>query len=181
MGHLRRRMSQNRTLCLVLSVSVNFNLLHKAGKAYPWDRPPYCPRCREPCLWGHGYVARYFDGEFGQLWMKRWRCPSCGAVHTMRPRAYWRRFLAPWWLILVSLQQKLVMARWLSLEARQRQQYWMRGYLKQRQAVGGIAEIWDLHELGIIVATHSLTYRVIDPPRDSPYPRFAATRATSYG
>ena len=93
----------------------------------------------------------------------------------MRPRTHWRRFLAPWWLILVSLIQKTQQARWLSVVGRQRQQYWLRGYLKQRQIVGGLAGIWVLQELGIIVATHSLSDRVHGVANDGPYPRFAVT------
>jgi len=107
--------------------------------------------------------------------MKRWRCPVCGAVHTARPHTHWRRFLSPWSLILVSLIGKLQQARWLSVPGRQRQQYWIRGYLKQRQIAGGHAEVWELHEAGLIVATHSLTERWVDPFRQPPYSTFAAT------
>jgi len=159
----------------VLSVSVNLPLLHRAGKAYPWERPGQCPRCRGVRLWGHGYVARYFDGEPLPLWMKRWRCAECAAVHTVRPHTHWRRFLAPWWLILVSLLQELAEGRWLSLVERQRQQYWKRGYLKQRQIAGGLAGVDELHEAGVIVATHSLTQRFVCRLLTPPHPTFAVT------
>ena len=134
-----------------------------------------CPRCLGLRLWGHGYVERYFDREPAPLWMKRWRCPDCKAVHTMRPQTHWRRFLAPWWLILVSLLQKLLLARRLSMAGRQRQQYWMRGYLKQRQAAGGLAGVWELHDAGLIVATHSPSERWADPFRPKTYSTLAAT------
>ena len=163
------------TSCLVLPVSVDLTLLHSAGKAYPWVRPASCPRCRGQRLWGHGYVPRYFDGEPGPLWMRRWRCPDCHAVHTARPHTHWRRFMAPWWLILVSLLQKHFQARWLSLLERQRQQYWNHGYRRQQQAAGGLAEIWALWEAGLIVATHSLSDRLVTMSPDAPYPRFAVT------
>jgi len=106
-------------------------------------------------------VARYFDGEPGPLWLKRWRCPACGAVYTMRPHTHWRRFLAPWWLIMASLMQYLERGRPLSLSGRQRQQYWVRGWLEQRQAAGGLGGPWELFELRSIVATHSLTNNVV--------------------
>jgi ribosomal protein S27AE len=126
-------------------------------------------------VWGHGYVARYFDGEPERLWMKRWRCPACGAVLTVRPSTHWRRFLCPWWLILASLMQKVLQGRWLSLCGRQRQQYWGTGYLKQRQLAGGLVGIEALHEMGIIVATHSLTDRWVLSRNSCPNPSLAET------
>lgn len=69
--------------------------------------------------------------------------------------------MSPWWLILASLLQKVVHGRWLSVVGRQRQQYWRRGYLKQRQVAGGLAGVEELDDAGIIVATHSLTDRWI--------------------
>lgn len=181
MDHLSRRISQSRSVCLVLSVSVDFNLLRSPGKTYPWERPARCPRCRGLHLWGHGYVARYFDGEPERLWMKRWRCPECNAVHAMRPSTHWRRFLSPGWLILVSLLQKVLQGRWLSVVGRQRQQYWMLGYLKQRQASGGCMGVWELHDAGLIVATHSLTDRWIEPLGWAVHRRFAATAGVEWG
>ena len=132
-------------------------------------------------LWGHGYVARYFDGQPQPLWMKRWRCPDCCAVHTVRPEGYWRGFLSPWYLILASLSVKLHHQRWLSLASRQRQQYWMRGYLKQRQIAGGLTVVEQLHDAGIIVATHSLTERVVHGLRWVAHPSFAATAGSGGG
>jgi hypothetical protein len=83
--------------------------------------------------------------------------------------------MAPWWLILVSLLQKHFPARWLSLLARQRQQYWNHGYRRQQQAAGGLAGIWALQEAGLIVATHSLSDRFTPVIAEPPYSRFALT------
>ena len=161
--------------CLVLSVSVDLPTLHSLGKNYPWPRPERCPRCQGLRLWGHGYVARYFDGEPHSLWMKRWRCVDCGAVHTARAATHWRGFLCPCYLILASLLTKLVHGRWVSLVSRQRQQYWRRGYLCQRQIAGGLLGVQELYEAGIIVATHSLSERWVHPLVGTAHPRFAAT------
>jgi hypothetical protein len=49
------------------------------------------------------YVRPYFDGSPEALWLKRWRCPDCGAVHRYRPDSHWRRFLAPITTILAIL------------------------------------------------------------------------------
>jgi len=113
--------------------------------------------------------------------MKRWRCPDCGAVHTVRPHTHWRRFLAPWWLIVAGLVQKVVHGRWLSLAGRQRQQYWRVGYLKQRQASGGLAGVMELVEAGIVAATHSLTDRWSPLPEGTPHRRLAATGSAESG
>lgn len=107
--------------------------------------------------------------------MKRWRCPDCRAVHTHRPRSHWRRFLASWWIIVLSVLQRLEQGRRLSMVGRQRQQYWVRGYRKQRQIAGGLAGVWELHEAGIIVASHSLTDCVREAAAYPTHRRFAAT------
>jgi hypothetical protein len=99
----------------------------------------------------------------------------------MRPSTHWRGFLSPWWLILASLLQKVVQGRWLSVAGRQRQQYWRRGYLKQRQVSGGLAGVEELHDAGIIVATHSLTDRQIQRFPYCANLAFAATGAPEGG
>lgn len=141
------------------------------GKDYPWPRPRDCPRCRARRLWGHGYVARYFDGFAEPLWMKRYRCADCTAVHTLRPCSHWRGFWAPWRLILVSLLGKLRGRRWLRCIPRQRQQYWWKGFLKRvsRQRVQDrtVALVRRLLSQGTILSTHSLRYCEI---RRLPYP-----------
>jgi len=81
-------------------------------KRYPWPRPGWCLRCGGWRLWGHGYVPRYFDGFAEPLWIKRWRCPDCGAVHICRPDSHWCRFLAPIATILVSLASKFAGLPW---------------------------------------------------------------------
>jgi hypothetical protein len=43
------------------------------------------PSMRGPRLWGHGHVPRYLDALVEPVWVKRWRCPVCRAVHTLRP------------------------------------------------------------------------------------------------
>lgn len=107
--------------------------------------------------------------------MKRWRCPECRAVHTLRPEAHWRRFWAPWALILVSLQGKLEGRGWGQAFSRQRQQYWWQGFLRQSRLEGKPRKLDALLREGIIVATHSLSDRAIIPWPDPPYPSFAVT------
>jgi hypothetical protein len=146
------------------------------GKLYPWPRPERCPRCGGRRLWGHGFVLRYFDGIPEPLWIKRWRCPDCGGVHTCRPDSHWRRFLAPITVIMASLVGKLSGLPWLKVENRQRQQYWFHGFRIQSRFDGLPGAALDtLIVSGLIPPTHSLADRAIVPWPGPPYRRLAAT------
>jgi hypothetical protein len=161
---------------LILPLSVNISEIQSLGKRYPWPCPPRCPRCGSTRLWGHGYVSRFFDGIEGQVWIKRWRCPDCTAVHTCRPHTFWRRFLAPVALILRSLSGKRAGQPWNKDVSRQRQQYWQQGYSIQSRFEGLPAQTPDsLFAGGLIAATHSLTDRAFSAPPEPPYPRLAST------
>lgn len=162
-----------RSLILYLSVDCNEILTH--GKAVHWPRPRRCPRCSGRRLWGHGFVERYFDGVPRRIPLKRWRCPDCHAVHTVRPDRYWRRFLAEREAILASLRSKEQQERWLPQYSRQRQQYWWRGFRIQRQLLGTHSAPANLAELGYIAATHSFIYREVRILDDPPHPTFACT------
>ncbi len=130
------------------------------GKLYPWPRPPRCPKCCSGRLWGHGYVERYFEGFSQALWMKRYRCPDCGGVHTLRPKVFWRRFQCSAAIIIQSLKGKISGNRWLGQISRQAQQYWWCGFKRQcarevRIGKPGVEVLDRLLEKGIIAATHS--------------------------
>jgi hypothetical protein len=161
---------------LILPLSVTISEIQIQGKSYPWPRPATCPRCGSTRLWGHGFVSRYFDGITGQVWIKRWRCPDCGAVHTCRPQNFWRRFLAPIAIILRSLYGKREGQAWDKNITRQRQQYWQRGYTIQSMFQGWPARTLDsLLAEGIIAATHSLINRALPLWPEPPHSRFAST------
>jgi hypothetical protein len=169
--------NQYRSINLIVYLSVDFKSLRSCGKEYRWPRPRRCPRCGGGRLWGHGYVDRYFDGEPEAVPMKRWRCPECAAVHTMRPGGHWRGFWASWSVILCSVAGKAAGLKWLPTVSRQRQQYWWRGYLCQSRLLGGSVGLWQLVRARRIVATHSLQYREMLPVPEGPYPIFAVTPA----
>jgi hypothetical protein len=128
-------------------------------------------------VWGHGFAARYFDGLPEAVWVKRWRCPDCHAVHTMRPRSHWRGFWATAEAIVAVLTGKLAGQKWLSAFSRQRQQYWWRGYRKQSRFSGSVVPLPVLVASGIIVATHSLTHRAIRSFAQPVHRIFAVTAA----
>ena len=92
---------------MVLYYPVDCKCLETLGKGYLWQRPPVRPGCSSRRVVGHGYVQRYFDGFAEPLWVKRYRCRECGSVHTMRPRRYWRKFLAPVAAVVAALKGKI--------------------------------------------------------------------------
>lgn len=154
---------------------MDFKLLKSAGKDYPWVRPSRCPRCLCCGLWGHGYVSRYFEEAQGPHPMKRWWCPGCHAVITMRPLPYWRRFLAAIETIRRSLEAKLEGGHWIAGASRQRQQYWWRGFRKQSHFDGVARSLAELLEAGVIAATHSTIYREVRLLRLPVHPSLAVT------
>ena len=143
---------------LILHVRVDVKRLREDGKRYPWPRPRRCPRCGGR-LWGHGYVPRYFE-EAQALWMKRWRCPDCRAVHTVRPRRFWPRFRYGIGTILKTLRAKIRNDRWRPF-SHQVQLYWWRGLQIQcswRSNVRrpGWAAVRTLLDRHLIPVTHAV-------------------------
>jgi len=160
---------------LILYLSVNLQEISRLGKEFRWPLPGRCPRCDGVRLWGHGYVSRYFDEEPHVVWMKRWRCAECGAVHTARPREYWRGFWATASTIASSLWDRIEKGRWLDSFSRQRQEYWWRGLEICRLIAGVPVGLDRLLDSGQMVATHSLNYREIRYVEDPPHLIFAFT------
>jgi len=167
-------------------ISIDFNKLEEKKKEYPWERLGRCPSCGVTRVWGHGYVLRYFDGYEAGVWLKRYRCAECRAVHTARPGTHYRGFWASIASILDSLLEKALYNRWLKGFSRQRQQYWWRGFVKQgsrqRNLQGdSLAVLFKLVSQGIILSTHSSEYCEIKPFRVPTHLIFAVTPPTEYG
>jgi len=167
-------------------ISIDFNKLEEKKKEYPWERLGRCPRCKGPRVWGHGYVLRYFDSYEGGVWLKRYRCAECRAVHTVRPETHYRGFWASIAHIVDSLVEKALYNRWLSGHSRQRQQYWWRGFVKQASKKRNpqddpLVELFKLVSQNIILSTHSSEYCEIKIFRLSTYRIFAVTPPTEYG
>lgn len=176
----------NRDSVIILSFAVDFNLLKEQEKRYPWPHLGRCPACKGPRLWGHGYVLRYFDGHLEAMWLKRYRCPECGAVHTARPHTHYRRFWAPITTIFETLFTKAVTGKWCKGVSMQRQRYWWNGFQKQA-ARGGMSQdallctLMRLLFKGIILSTHSVVYCEITLFRTRTYPSLLVTAPVGYG
>ena len=168
---------------LIIYFEINIKSLEAEEKSYSWVKPLKCPSCNGWRLWGHGFVWRYF-GAIG-VWLKRWRCPDCGAVHTMRPKTHWRRFQEPFSVIITSLRAKAAGHSWLKSLSRSKQQYWWQGFQlqisRQKSICDFLEELKILQADGIILSTHSLKYFEIKPWEVSPYLSLAVTPGTGFG
>lgn len=120
-----------QNILLILHFAVDVKSLFELGKRYPWPKPADCPQCKSKRLWGHGYVERYFEGFSHAVWVKRYRCPDCHAVHTCRPGAFFKRLRYSAVIILCCLLNKILYSRWLGGIERQNQQYWYRSLRRQ--------------------------------------------------
>jgi ferrous iron transport protein B len=47
---------------MIVSVIVSIKEIVAKGRDFPWPRPDVCPRCHGHRVWGHGFVAAFFDG-----------------------------------------------------------------------------------------------------------------------
>ena len=155
MGHLGRRMSQSRTSCLVLPVSVDLATVHSAGKDYPWDRPAALPVLSGAYVCGVTAMWRATSTASPAVVDEALALPGVrGGAYDATPHAL---EAVPGAVVADPGEPRAeALAGSMAVDGgRQRQQYWNRGYLKQRQAAGGCG-IWELYEAGLIVATHSL-------------------------
>ena len=144
---------------MVLHVAVDVKHLFELGKTYPWPRPPRCLSCGSVRLWGHGYVRRYFEGFVYPLWVKRFRCPDCSCVYTLRPDLFYPRFRYSLVTILASIVARLTEHRWLSCLPRQNQQYWYAGFRLQAIRFTNVPDVAALEQVlscGLVPASHAL-------------------------
>ena len=109
--------------------NVELQVLYKAGKSFHWKRPSCCNGCQK--MWGHGYVRRYFEGYSKCFWLKRYRCPCCGVVVTMRPTGFFPRFQSSTEQIYKALKHKLTTLRWPPWTTRQRAGHWLRRFMSK--------------------------------------------------
>jgi hypothetical protein len=145
---------------LVLHIGVDVQRLLELGKKYPWPRPGRCLSCKSVRLWGHGYVLRYFEDFARPLWIRRFRCPDCHTVYTLRPDLFPRRFRYSLRTILSSLMRKITDGCWLPSLPRQNQQYWFKGLALQSVRFKNVlspdrATVNEIMLSGFIPSSHS--------------------------
>lgn len=82
----------------------------------------------------------YFDLFQEGVWLKRYRCPVCGAIIVVRPKGFFPRFQSPIKTILRSISLKESKGRWLEGISRSRQLHWFKALRRRVMAVFG--NVW---------------------------------------
>ena len=145
-GTYRPLKTENHTMVLkdghmVIFFPVILKQLFHLGRLYPWPKPDHCPRCGSHRLWGHGFVAAYFDGFNQPFSLKRYRCPNCKCVLRLRPSGYFKRFQSSILTIRLSILHKTKAGRWLPGLSRSRQCHWLRSLCKRIKAY--LTDTWN--------------------------------------
>lgn len=123
---------------MIICIPLDFNLLLALTKDFTWPRPSHCPRCRNPKLWGHGFVDACFDGIDAVVPLKRYRCCNCRCIIKLRPEGYFKRFQAPIETIRTSIDSMVTAGKILQNISRQRQRHWLVALKKKAAAVYGL-------------------------------------------
>lgn len=144
---------------MIWPVLVELKQIFEMGRCYPWPRPECCPRCSNWRVWGHGYVARYFDGFGEALQVKCYRCPACRCVITLRPDSHFTRIHTSRESIRNHLNQRLNQGRWPpSALPRSRLRHWLANLRRQVQA--HLTNNWTL---GLLAGFDALLLRSLTP------------------
>lgn len=163
----------------LLICRIDLEKLQESGKHFLWKKPRSCPECGSRRLWGHGYAMRNFVGFALGLWMKRYRCPDCRAVHTCRPEGFLPGMQYPVQTQKSCLETKIDGKPFLRSVSRQSQQHWWKAFLKRCREVGNWSDQRYLlrHFLSnnqLPVTTRRI-YRESWPTAKAPYLPFAMT------
>jgi len=82
-------------------------------------------------MWGHGFVSRYFAEFWSALLLKRFRCPQCREVVTLRPEGYLPHVRSSVSAIYSTLSTRLKAGSWGPEISRQRAGHWLRRFVKK--------------------------------------------------
>ena len=124
--------SQHRNM--IQFVAVILKEIFDQGREFCWKRPSKCSRCGSFKVWGHGFVPALFDGFNKALLLKRYRCPDCGCVITMRPASHFSRFQASRSTIRSALQHRINYGKWPPDPTSARMRHWLTNLKRQIKA-----------------------------------------------
>jgi hypothetical protein len=163
----------------ILICRTDLEELQESGKQFRWKKPNSCPECGSRRLWGHGFVLRQFV-EFAQgLWMKRYRCPDCHAVHTCRPENFLPGMQYPVQTQSGSLEARLAGRPFVKTVPRQIQQHWWKAFLTCCRQLANWTDRSGFYRRcraeGQVPVTTRRIYRESWPESVAPYLPFALT------
>lgn len=114
---------------MILLRKICFKELSEQGRDFNWDKHD-CEICQRS-MWGHGFVTRYFADFYGALLLKRFRCPKCRVVVTVRPEGHWPRVRSSIASIYAMLLSRLTTGSWSVATLRQRAGHWLRRFIEK--------------------------------------------------
>ena len=107
---------------MILSTKITIEELSKNSRHFKWDKY-FCDKCHR-YMWGHGYCLRYFSDILESVYLKRYRCPGCRKVVTIRPEGYWKYLRSSIRAIYEALRVRLT-GFWPLGFPRQRGGHWL--------------------------------------------------------
>jgi hypothetical protein len=111
---------------MILLVKITIEELSKNGKDHKWEKC-FCDKCHRN-MWGHGFTLRYFSEILDGIYLKRYRCPDCCCVVTVRPEGYWQGIRSSIQSIYEALKSRLN-GYWQSGFPRQRGLHWLKKFV----------------------------------------------------
>ena len=107
---------------MILIVDISAATLCAQGISFVWKKPDGCPKC-PATLWGHGHV--FSNG----LFLKRYRCPTCKTVVTLKPPGFWRGYRTAISEIYARLRHRVTAHRPLLPSRRQCENHWLKKFV----------------------------------------------------
>jgi hypothetical protein len=111
---------------MILITKITVEELAKNGKNHKWDKF-HCEECHR-FMWGHGFVFRYFSSISDSVYLKRYRCPQCLVVVTVRPEGYWPFIRSSISTIYSILNARILNGFWPEGFPRQRGGHWLKRF-----------------------------------------------------
>jgi len=114
---------------VIIRINIELDQVAALGKKFNWQKPTICPCCNNSKLWGHGFVASCFEGHSQCLWLKRYRCPSCHCIITLKPIGFWKYYQSSIHTIVKILIHRFKERLWPPWASRQRSCHWMKAFI----------------------------------------------------
>jgi hypothetical protein len=97
------------------------------GKNFNWGKH-FCENCNR-FMWGHGFVSKYFSHSNQSIFVKRYRCPDCCVVVTIRPSGFWNYLRSSTLIIFITLRHRINQHHWPWYSTRQRAGHWLKRFV----------------------------------------------------
>jgi len=116
---------------MILKNKITLEELSTDVKNHKWEKQD-CNKCNRR-MWGHGFTKRCFSMLAGVVYLKRYRCPCCSSVLTIRPDGIWSYFQSLIQTIYETLKWRISTGSWRVGFPRQRGGHWLRRFTKYAQ------------------------------------------------